>query len=188
MRKILESCPTCGGPLVITTVRCERCATEVRSEYAPCPFCRLNSEQLSFVLLFLQNRGNLSEMEKALGVSYPTIRGKLDEILRVVTPAPPSPAPSASAAAPVAGPAGGPPPAPRPAAGDRRAVLDAIARGKLSAADGLAALRSLASRPADAAPSASGEAPPTGASAAEHPAETTDETAGETTGEKEDRP
>ena len=69
VRKILEACPTCGGPLEITTVRCEDCATEVRSAYAPCPFCRLTAEQISFVLLFLQNRGNLSEMEKALGVS-----------------------------------------------------------------------------------------------------------------------
>jgi hypothetical protein len=121
MRKILEACPTCGGPLTITEVRCETCATEVRSRYQPCPFCRLSPEQMNFVLLFVQNRGNLSDMEKVLGVSYPTIRGKLDEIVRVVT------------AAPVALPA---------AASDRRRdVLAQIAAGKLSAADGLNALR-----------------------------------------------
>lgn len=137
MRKILESCPTCSGPLVITTVRCERCGTEVRSQYEPCPFCRLTPEQMNFVLLFMQNRGNLSEMEKALGVSYPTIRGKLEEIIRIVAPQPAAPTPTPPA-----------PPEPRSTARDRRrAVLDAVAQGKLDAAAGLAALREAAATP-----------------------------------------
>jgi hypothetical protein len=122
MRKILEACPTCGGPLTITEVRCDRCATEVRSQYQPCPFCRLSPEQMNFVLLFVQNRGNLSDMEKALGVSYPTIRGKLDEIVRVTT---------ATAVAPTTS----------EAADRRRDILAQIAAGKLAPADGLAALR-----------------------------------------------
>src|SRR5512142_642784 len=88
MRKILEACPTCGGPLTITEVRCEVCATEVRSQYEPCSFCRLSPEQMNFVLLFVQGRGNLSELEKALGISYPTIRGKLDEIIKVISASP----------------------------------------------------------------------------------------------------
>ncbi len=132
MRKILEACPTCGGPLTITAVRCERCATEVHSQYQPCPFCRLSPEQMNFMLLFVQNRGNLSDMEKALGVSYPTIRGKLDEVVRVVT-APPSPM---AAETPPGGVAGG-------NANRRRDILAQIAAGKLSPTEGLAALRDL---------------------------------------------
>jgi hypothetical protein len=136
MRKILEACPTCGGPLIIAEVRCERCATEVRSHYQPCPFCRLSPEQMNFALLFVQSRGNLSEVEKALGVSYPTIRGKLEEIIRTVVAAHPS------------GPAPAPAPAstPPPSADDsrRRDILSRVAAGQLSAAEGLAALRATA--------------------------------------------
>lgn len=128
MRKILEACPTCGGPLTITEVRCQRCATEVRSQYQPCPFCRLSPEQMNFILLFIQNRGNQTDLEKALGVSYPTIRGKLDEIIRLVTASP-------AAVAPLS------PTPPTPAADRRREILSQIAGGKMGAMEGLAALR-----------------------------------------------
>lgn len=128
MRKILEACPTCGGPLTITEVRCARCATEVRSQYQPCPFCRLSAEQMSFVVLFLQSRGNLTELEKALGVSYPTIRAKLEEILRIAVTPEPATGGVASSSAPGALPT-------------QRDVLAQIAAGKLSPAEGLAALR-----------------------------------------------
>ncbi len=137
MRKILESCPTCGGSLTITEVRCERCGTEVRSQYQPCPFCRLTPEQMNFAMLFVQSRGNLSDLEKALGVSYPTIRGKLDEIIKVVS-TPRSPEASITPASPapiqVA-------PVADPEKDRRREILNRVASGKLNAADALAALR-----------------------------------------------
>lgn len=133
MRKILESCPTCGGPLAIAAVRCEQCATEVRGRYQPCPFCRLTPEQMNFILLFVQSRGNLSELEKALGVSYPTIRGKLEEIIRIVSPRP------------------APTPPPSNAIAGRREILSQIAAGKLTAAEGLAALRAIRGSAAEAA-------------------------------------
>lgn len=133
MRKILESCPTCGGALTITEVRCERCATEVRSQYQPCPFCRLSSEQMNFTLLFVQSRGNLTEVEKSLGVSYPTIRAKLEEIIRIVTALPATLAPA--------------PTAPAELHPEQRDILAQVASGKLTATEGLAALR--AARAAD---------------------------------------
>lgn len=134
-RKIIEACPTCGGPLAITEVRCESCGTEVHSHYQPCPFCRLTPEQMSFILLFVQSRGNLSEVEKALGVSYPTIRGKLDEIIRIVSA-----------------------PAAPPAYDPSRDILARVAGGRLSPTAALAALRQTrtgrpaAERPSDATP------------------------------------
>jgi len=130
MRKILESCPTCGGPLTITEVRCDRCATQVRSQYEPCPFCRLSPEQMNFVLLFVQSRGNLSDLEKTLGVSYPTIRGKLDDIIKVVSAAP---SPGAPSTPPLS--------AASPERDRRREILNQVASGRLSPADALSALR-----------------------------------------------
>ncbi|HNS03750.1 MAG TPA: DUF2089 domain-containing protein [Anaerolineae bacterium] len=119
MRKIIEQCPTCGqAGLVVSEVTCDACGTEVHSRYRPCPFCALNEDEQTFLLLFVRSRGNLKEVEKTLGVSYPTVRAKLDEIIeRLASPAP--------AAAP-------------PSAASRMAVLAQVQSGQLSAADALA--------------------------------------------------
>ena len=81
MRKILEACPTCGSEMIISELTCTTCDTVVRSRYSPCPFCRLAPEDLAFMLLFVRNRGNVKDMERELGVSYWTIRGRLNEII-----------------------------------------------------------------------------------------------------------
>ena len=76
------------------------------------------------MLLFVRSRGNLKDVEKTLGVSYPTVRAKLDEIIDRLTPPPP--------AAPAQG---------------RKAVLDQVQSGRLSVEEALALLR----HPADLA-------------------------------------
>src|ERR671933_1099518 len=81
VRKILESCPSCGGRIEIGEVHCTRCDTQVRARYRPCDFCALTEEQSTFLRIFVLSRGNLSEVEKRLGVSYPTVRAKLDEVI-----------------------------------------------------------------------------------------------------------
>jgi hypothetical protein len=118
MRKILERCPSCGGGLEIRGLHCASCGTDVSGRFAPCPFCHLSADQARFLQLFVQSRGNLTELEKILGVSYPTVRAKLDELIALV---------------------GGPPV--RPARVDRREVLERIATGELSPEQGLAQLR-----------------------------------------------
>ena len=82
MRKILEACPSCGDTLDVTELTCPSCETVIRSRYAPCPFCRLAPESLHFLETFVQCRGNIKEMERALGISYPTVRGRLDAVIR----------------------------------------------------------------------------------------------------------
>ncbi len=81
MRKILEACPTCGSEMIISELTCTTCDTVVRSRYSPCPFCRLAPEDLAFMLLFVRSRGNVKDMERELGVSYWTIRGRLNEVI-----------------------------------------------------------------------------------------------------------
>jgi hypothetical protein len=126
-RKVLESCPSCGGELEIRELRCSWCETEIRSYFKPCDFCRLTEEQSTFLRLFVTSRGNLSEVEKRLGVSYPTVRAKLDEVIARLAPAEARPAPAPNGAA-----------GPRP---DRRAVLEAVARGELTPAQAAQQLR-----------------------------------------------
>src|SRR6185312_13187162 len=120
MRKILEECPACAGSLHITGLRCNQCRMEMRGGFEPCAFCRLTAEQSTFLLLFVERRGNLSEMEKALGISYPTVRNKLEEIIRLLR-------------RPETPPAGG-----------RDEILRKVAAGQVSAQEALDQLQALA--------------------------------------------
>jgi hypothetical protein len=81
-RKILESCPTCSSRLSVTELSCADCGTVIHGHYDPCPFCQLSPKNLTFMMEFVKNRGNVKEMERELGVSYWTIRSKLDEIIK----------------------------------------------------------------------------------------------------------
>jgi hypothetical protein len=83
----------------------------------------LSEEQSTFLRLFVQRRGNLSEMEKALGISYPTVRNKLEEIIKLLDSVPA--------------------PEPPPPSGGRDAVLRQVAAGSLSTEEALARLRAL---------------------------------------------
>jgi hypothetical protein len=152
-RKILESCPSCSGPLLITEVYCTRCATQVRAQYRPCAFCSLSEEQSTFLRIFLTSRGNLSEVEKRLGVSYPTVRAKLDEVIaRVGELERVEPQPGAHGSSPnvrhtphdgeMAG-AGGEPGEVRRTSSSRRALLDAVARGEISPAEAAGRLKEI---------------------------------------------
>lgn len=84
MRKVLEQCPSCGGQLDITRLNCTSCDTIVLGRYQPCPFCKLDPENTRFLLTFVQCRGNVKEMERELGISYWTIRRKLDELVEAL--------------------------------------------------------------------------------------------------------
>lgn len=81
MAKILTRCPVCEAALKVTELTCLRCKTQVRSTFDTCRFCSLAPEHLAFVELFLRNEGNLSRVEKQLGLSYPTVRNKLSAAL-----------------------------------------------------------------------------------------------------------
>jgi len=121
MRKIIEQCPGCGAALKVTAMQCSRCGTGVTGRFDPCVFCKMTDEQSTFVKLFVQRRGNLSEMEKALGISYPTVRNKLEEIIRLLQ---------------------GPPAAPvLEHQSDRAAILSAVASGQLSTREALEQLQ-----------------------------------------------
>ncbi len=80
-RKILESCPTCYSSLSVTELSCANCGTVIHGHYDPCPFCQLSPKNLAFMMEFVKNKGNVKEMEREMGVSYWTIRGKLNEVI-----------------------------------------------------------------------------------------------------------
>ncbi len=84
MAKILTRCPVCEAALKVTELTCLRCKTQVRSAFDTCRFCRLAPEHLAFIELFLRCEGNLSRVEKQLGLSYPTVRNKLSAALNAL--------------------------------------------------------------------------------------------------------
>lgn len=74
-------CPVCGGELITTRVGCRACGTELVGEFAHCDFCGLDERETEVLRVFLASRGNLREVEKHLGVSYPTARARFTELL-----------------------------------------------------------------------------------------------------------
>jgi hypothetical protein len=60
---------------------CGSCGVEVTGEFAPCPVCRLSDPDRELFELFLASRGNLKRMERKLGLSYPTVRARVDDLL-----------------------------------------------------------------------------------------------------------
>jgi hypothetical protein len=103
MNPILTRCPVCGGDLVVTRLHCPACETSIEGSFDPSvagtrlqeafsaeqlkpllPFSRLSAEQLQFVLTFVRCEGRFNRMEEEMGLSYPTLRNRLDDIIRTM--------------------------------------------------------------------------------------------------------
>ncbi len=77
-------CPVCGAAMQVTKLSCPACQSELAGRFAPCKFCALPEKELQFIEVFLRCRGSIKDVEKALGVSYPTVRGMLDGALKAL--------------------------------------------------------------------------------------------------------
>jgi hypothetical protein len=65
-------------------MKCETCGTEVSGSYDLPAFDRLSTDEQEFVLHFVKSSGSLKDMAKLLGLSYPTVRNLLDEIIKKI--------------------------------------------------------------------------------------------------------
>lgn len=91
-RFVPRTCPVCGGNLAVTRLSCAECETELSGAFRSCEFCALSSEDRDLLRVFLSSRGNMKELERHLGVSYPTARARFDALLAklgIDRPAPP---------------------------------------------------------------------------------------------------
>lgn len=79
-----HTCPVCQGDLLVTSLACRECDTRIEGRFQGSPFSQLSEEQLAFVELFVRNQGKITRMEADLGLSYPTIRNRLMEVIRAL--------------------------------------------------------------------------------------------------------
>jgi hypothetical protein len=84
MLPIPTKCPICGGEIVLTRFSCRNCEITVDGRFTSGPFSQLSPEQIKFVEVFLRYEGKLTHMEDELGMSYPTIRNRLHEVIRAL--------------------------------------------------------------------------------------------------------
>ena len=74
-------CPVCGDRLKVTRLGCGSCGTELAGVFSSCAFCALDEKETEMLRVFLASRGNLRDLEKHLGVSYPTARVRFGQLL-----------------------------------------------------------------------------------------------------------
>ena len=80
-RRPPANCPVCNHRLATTRLTCPECTTELSGAFASCEFCVLSDEDRDVLRVFLASRGNMKELERHLGVSYPTARARYDGLL-----------------------------------------------------------------------------------------------------------
>ena len=89
--RLPNRCPSCQGELEVVRLECTACGTVVDGRFRPCSVCRLDHELRDLFEQFLDARGNLKDVERALGVSYPTVRQRIDVMFRSLGRAPARP-------------------------------------------------------------------------------------------------
>lgn len=156
MNPLPTKCPVCGGDLVVTRLHCPSCETTLEGSFAPggnrlqeafspeqlrslLPFSRLNKDQLYFILTFVRCEGRFNRMEEELGLSYPTLRSRLDEIIRAMGFEPAREEPPAGPPSSIPGPA------------ERQSILDMLNRGEINLEEAKRRLRGEPASPAQPA-------------------------------------
>lgn len=79
--RVISKCPVCSAKLKVVKLKCSKCGTVIENDFELSKFEYMGSEQLDFMEVFLKCRGNIKDVEKELGISYPTVRAKLDEVV-----------------------------------------------------------------------------------------------------------
>ena len=124
---VISTCPVCSGELGVTRLRCRSCGTTLEGDFSVGRFARLDRDQLALLESFLRARGNLREMERELGISYPTVRSRVEALVRALGFGPRSDDDAA---------AGEP-------GQTREDILERLARREISAEEAAQAIRSL---------------------------------------------
>jgi len=80
-RKLPDSCPSCNETLAVTSLGCSHCGTTVSGNFQLPILARLAVDEQKFITEFVKSSGSLKIMAQQLGLSYPTVRNLLDDII-----------------------------------------------------------------------------------------------------------
>jgi hypothetical protein len=85
MNPAISQCPICLSNLEITKLYCRSCDTTIEGHFQhTSPFQQLTAEQVSFMVTFVHNEGKINRVGEELGISYPTVRGRLHDLIRAL--------------------------------------------------------------------------------------------------------
>ena len=124
MHPVLGTCPVCGEALTITRLHCRACDTTIEGRFFAGRLSQLNPDQLQFVETFLQCEGKIKSVEEKLGISYHTVRSRLEDVRVAMGFERLSPAED-----------------PQPTEEDRKHVLEDLAAGRISSDEAVTLLR-----------------------------------------------
>ena len=130
---VISTCPVCAGELAVTRLHCRSCGTTLEGEFSVGRFGRLTKEQLALLESFLRSRGNLRDMERELALSYPTIRSRVEALVRALGFGPRDGDEASADDNPAAS----------KAASSRQEILERLARREIGADEAAAAIRAL---------------------------------------------
>jgi len=130
---VISTCPVCASELAVTRLHCRSCGTTLEGDFSVGRFGRLNRDQVVLLESFLRSRGNLRDMERELGISYPTVRSRVEALVRALGFGPRADSDEADEGAPDAS------VTPR----SREEILQALARHEMTADEAAAAIRTL---------------------------------------------
>ena len=129
---VISTCPVCSGELAVTRLRCRSCGTTLEGDFSVGRFARLDRDQLALLESFLRSRGNLREMERELGISYPTVRSRVEALVRSLGFGPRTDEDDTTTGEPVP---------------SREEILERLARREISAEEAAQAIRALGRSP-----------------------------------------
>lgn len=127
MHPVFGKCPVCGEQLLVTRLDCRACGTEINGQFSIGRLARLSAEEITFLEIFVKNRGNAYKVGEELGLPYSTIRSRLTDLILAMGYEPGvEPKDDSSISIPPE---------------KRRSILEALSRGRLSADEAIRLLQ-----------------------------------------------
>ena len=131
---VISTCPVCSSELAVTRLHCRSCGTTLEGDFSVGRFGRLSRDQMTLLESFLRSRGNLRDMERELGISYPTVRSRVEALVRALGFGPRGDDDDTDEATATPAPSAG---------GSRKEILERLARHDIGAEEAAAAIRAL---------------------------------------------
>src|SRR4051812_19110788 len=144
---VIATCPVCSRELAVPRLHCSTCGTTLEGDFNVGRFGHLSREQMAVLESFLRSRGNLRDMERELGLSYPTVRARVEALIRALGFGPRADSDEATAAAADAETAASAAASAAASSSEilavRQEILERLARRDINAEDAATAIRNL---------------------------------------------